>query len=113
MKTNRTRSIINNKVTIGRQTVNEPITQTTLNIFFSFHRLFMVKSRVVLSYMSRILEYMPPQRGVGFLRRFGLKTSIDFGLESGIPDYGSVWNLLLFQFQMNNKEKNMRIRKGF
>ena len=34
MKTNRTRSIINNKITIGRQTVNEPITQTTLNIFF-------------------------------------------------------------------------------
>jgi len=63
-----------------RQTVNEPITQTTLKIrcFFSLHRLFIVKTRVVLPYISHILRYVPRQR-VGFLRRFGLKTSIDFG----------------------------------
>ena len=37
------------------------------------------------------LRYVPPQR-VGFLRHFGLKTSIDFayfGLESGLVFEGS------------------------
>ena len=40
----------------------------------------------VLPYISHILRYVPPH-WVGFLRRFGLKTSLDFvhfGLKSGM-----------------------------
>ena len=33
-------------------------------------------------------RYVPPQR-VGFLRRFGLKTGIDFALESGVVFEGT------------------------
>ena len=53
------------------------------------------------------------------LRRFGLKTGIDFahfGLESGMVFEGtrSVRRYLSFQFQMSKKEgKKMRIRNGF
>ena len=46
-------------------------------------------------------RYVPPQR-VGFLCRFSLKTCIV-----------NVWTYLSFQFQMNKKKSNMRIRKGF
>ena len=53
---------------------------------------------------------MPPHR-VGFLRRFGLKTSIYFacfGLESGMVFEGITGvyecNYLSFQFQMNENE---------
>ena len=65
-------------------------------------------------------RYVPPPR-VGFLRRFGLKTSIDFthfGLESkigyGFPGiFESIRKYLLFQFQMTQRKRNMRIRNGF
>ena len=51
-------------------------------------------------------------RGCGF----GLKTGIDFAricLESGIEasfqgNYGSVWTILSFQFQMSKKERVTR-----
>ena len=47
--------------------------------------LFKARGGGVLPYVSHN-RYVPPQR-VGFLRRFGLKTGIDFahfGLESGM-----------------------------
>ena len=46
----------------------------------------MVKSRGVLPYIKKPRRYVLPQM-VGFLRRFGLKTDIDFAkfvLESGM-----------------------------
>ena len=49
---------------------------------------------------------MPPQR-VGFLRRFGLKTGIDFahfGLESGMVFEGNTGVYERIQFQIS-KEK--------
>ena len=57
---------------------------------------------------------MLPHR-VGLLRRFGLKTGIDFvhfGLESvmgfrGSRNYGSIWTNLSFQFQMSKKESQI------
>ena len=61
---------------------------------------------------------VPPDR-VGCLRRFGLKTGIDFAhfdLESGMIFKGTtgVLNvLLLFQFQMSEREEVMRIRNLF
>ena len=61
---------------------------------------------------------MPPKR-VGFLRRFGLKTGIDFdhfGLESGTVFKGTTGvyeRIFLFQFQMSKKERGMRIRNSF
>ena len=70
-------------------------------------------------------RYVPPQR-VGFLRRFGLKTGIDFphfGPESkigyGFPgNFESVRKYLLFQFQMSSKEREicqfeMAFKKSF
>ena len=48
--------------------------------------------------LNKQYRYVPPHR-VGFLRRFGLKTSIRFahiGLESGFQgNYGSVWNVFM------------------
>ena len=46
---------------------------------------------------------------LGFLRRLGLKTGIDFSQGYGIgygfrQNYGSVWKYLSFQFQVNKKE---------
>ena len=50
--------------------------------------------------------FVPPQR-VWFLRRFGLKTGIDFfvrlGLESGMVFKGTTGLYLLLQFQRNKK----------
>ena len=50
------------------------------------------------------------------MRRFGLKTGIDFahfGLESpghGFRgNYGSVWTYLSFQFQMNKRKREIRV----
>ena len=70
-------------------------------------------------------RYVPPQR-VGFLRRYGLKTGIDFphfGPESkigyGFPgNFESVRKYLLFQFQMSSKEREicqfeMAFKKSF
>ena len=70
-------------------------------------------------------RYVPPQR-VGFLRRFGLKTGIDFphfGPESkigyGFPgNFESVRKYLLFQFQMSSEEREicqfeMAFKKSF
>ena len=57
-------------------------------------------------------RYVPPQR-VGFLRRFGLKTSIDFdhfGLESGLIFKGTTGvyeRIYFFQFQMSKKEREI------
>ena len=53
--------------------------------------------------------YVPPQR-VMFLRRFGLKTGIDFpyfGLEGFwfSRELRSVWTYLSFQFQMRRKKE--------
>ena len=69
--------------------------------------------------------YVPPQR-VGFLRRSGLKTGIDFphfGPESkiwyGFPgNFESVRKYLLFQFQMSSEEREicqfeMAFKKSF
>ena len=59
--------------------------------------------------MYKPFRYVPPQR-VGFLHRFGLKTSIDFvhfGLESGMVFKGTTGvseHFLSFQFQMNKNE---------
>ena len=60
-----------------------------------------------------------PCRGVGFLRRFGLKTGIDFahfGLESDMVFEGTtgVPNVLIVQFQINKKKRVICIsRNGF
>ena len=57
-------------------------------------------------------RYVPPQR-VGFLPRFGLKTSIDFahfGLESGLIFKGTTGvyeRIYFFQFQMSKKEREI------
>ena len=57
--------------------------------------------------------YVPPQR-VWFLRRFGLKTGIDFahfGLERGLVFKGTTARVrthLLFQFQMKEKYANLK-----
>ena len=62
---------------------------------------------------------MPPLR-VGFLGLFGLKTGINFahfGLESGMVFEGTIreciGTYLSFQFQINEKERNMGIRSRF
>ena len=52
--------------------------------------------------LYKLYRYVPPYR-VGFLRRFGLKTTIHFahfGLESGM-------NVLSFYFQMSKKEREI------
>ena len=52
---------------------------------------FRFKSRAMLPYILKPYRYVPHQR-VGFLRRFGLKTGIDFihfGLESGMVFEGT------------------------
>ena len=57
-------------------------------------------------------RYVPPQRD-GFLRRFGVKTSIDFdhfGLESGLIFKGTTGmyeRIYFFQFQMSKKEREI------
>ena len=69
---------------------------------------------LIISFQGGTSIYKPysavsPQR-VGFLRRFGLKTGIDFvhfGPESGNGSrghYGSVRTYLLFQFQMKTEK---------
>ena len=66
-------------------------------------------------------RYVPPQ-SVGFLRRFGMKTSIVFahalwaGIGCGLRrNYDCVSMCSSFQFQMNERESEMymRIRNGF
>ena len=58
--------------------------------------------------LNKQYRYVPPHR-VGFLRRFGLKTSIRFahiGLESGFKGTTGVYETYLsFQFQMSKKER--------
>ena len=84
-----------------------------------------IQARGVLPYTSHIGMSRPPQR-VGFLRRYGLKTGIDFpqfGPESkigyGFPgNFESVRKYLLFQFQMSSKEREicqfeMAFKKSF
>ena len=62
------------------------------------------------------MSSLVPPDWVGFLRRFGLKTGVHFthfGLESGMVFKGTtgVQNvLLLFQFQMSEREEVIRIR---
>ena len=57
-------------------------------------------------------RYVPPQRD-GFLRRFGVKTSIDFdhfGLESGLIFKGTTGmyeRIYFFQFQMSKNEREI------
>ena len=57
-------------------------------------------------------RYVPPQR-VGFLRRFGLKTNIDFahfGLESDMIFKGTTGvheRIYFFQFQTSKKEREI------
>ena len=59
------------------------------------------------SNLSVTYRYVPP-RSVGALRRFSLKTGIDFahfGIGCGFQgNYGSVRTYSLFQFQMSKKE---------
>ena len=61
---------------------------------------------------------MPPQR-IGFLRRFGQKTGVDFahfGLESGTvfkETTGVYERIYSFNSKMSKKERNMRVRNGF
>ena len=50
--------------------------------------------------------------GVGFLRRFGLETGINFahfGLESGMVsrELRSVWEYISFNLQMSKKQREM------
>ena len=58
-------------------------------------------------------RYVPPHR-VGFLRRFGLKTGIHFGVYILVwnrvwfsRELRSVWTCLSFQFQMSKKEREI------
>ena len=47
---------------------------------------------IIVDYVPLLVGYVPPHR-VGFLRRFGLKTGIDFahfGLESGMVCQGNM-----------------------
>jgi len=83
-----------------------------------------IQARGVLPYISHIGMCRPKR--VGFLRRLGLKTGIDFahfGLESKIGygfqgNFESVRKYLLFQFQMSSKEREicefeMKFKKSF
>ena len=69
--------------------------------------------------LYKLYTYEPPYR-VGFLRRFGLKTGIDFahfGLESGWVFEGTTGvyeGVYRFNSKGSKKEReNMRIRNGF
>ena len=72
-----------------------------------------------------VVKYVPPQR-VGFLRRFGLKTGIDFahfGLELGRSfSLGMMYEGTTIVYQRvrrqafpneQERERNMRTRNGF
>ena len=56
--------------------------------------------------LYRPYKYVPPKR-VWVLCRFGLKTGVDFGLESDMvfEETAGVYVYLSFSFQMNMKEK--------
>ena len=88
----------------------------TISFLLTFDRVVSNERRTVCARKCHsspgVLPYVPPPR-VEFLRRFGLKTSIDFahfGLESkigyGFP--GIFESIRVFQFQMSNKEREIR-----
>ena len=56
--------------------------------------------------LYRPYKYVPPKR-VWVLCRFGLKTGVDFGLDSDMvfEETAGVYVYLSFSFQMNMKEK--------